>query len=108
MLPELKGKLDGYALRVPIPTGSATDLTVTVSRDTTDAEVNAAFKAAAEGPLKGYLTYTEDEIVSVRHRHRPVVVHLRLQADQGRSATRSRSSAGTTTSGATPTGWSTW
>ena len=64
VLPELKGKLDGFALRVPIPTGSATDLTVTVSRDTTVDEVNAAFKAAAEGPLKGYLTYTEDEIVS--------------------------------------------
>ena len=64
VLPELKGKLDGFAMRVPIPTGSATDLTVTVSRDTTVDEVNAAFKAAAEGPLKGYLTYTEDEIVS--------------------------------------------
>jgi glyceraldehyde 3-phosphate dehydrogenase len=64
VLPELKGKLDGFAIRVPIPTGSATDLTVTVSRDTTVEEVNAAFKAAADGPLKGYLTYTEDEIVS--------------------------------------------
>jgi glyceraldehyde 3-phosphate dehydrogenase len=64
VLPELQGKLDGFALRVPIPTGSATDLTVTVSRDTTVEEVNAAFKAAAEGSFKGYLTYTEDEIVS--------------------------------------------
>jgi glyceraldehyde 3-phosphate dehydrogenase len=64
VLPELKGKLDGYALRVPIPTGSATDLTVNVSRETTADEVNAAVKAAAEGPLKGYLTYTEDPIVS--------------------------------------------
>ncbi len=64
VLPELQGKLDGYALRVPVPTGSATDLTVTVSRDTSVEEVNAAFKAAADGPLKGYLTYTEDEIVS--------------------------------------------
>ncbi len=64
VMPELKGKLDGYALRVPIPTGSATDLTVTVSRETTVAEVNAAVKAAAEGPMKGYLTYTEDPIVS--------------------------------------------
>lgn len=64
VLPELKGKLDGYALRVPIPTGSATDLTVEVSRETTVEEVNAAVKAAAEGPLKGYLRYTEDEIVS--------------------------------------------
>jgi len=64
VLPELKGKLDGFAIRVPIPTGSCTDLTVTVSRDTTAEEVNAAFKAAADGPLKAYLTYTEDEIVS--------------------------------------------
>jgi glyceraldehyde 3-phosphate dehydrogenase len=64
VLPELKGKLDGYALRVPVPTGSATDLTVNVANDTTVEEVNAAFKAAADGPLKGYLTYTEDEIVS--------------------------------------------
>ncbi|HEX2357238.1 MAG TPA: type I glyceraldehyde-3-phosphate dehydrogenase [Micromonosporaceae bacterium] len=64
VLPALKGKLDGYALRVPVPTGSATDLTVTVGRDTTVDEVNAAMKAAAEGPLKGILTYTDDEIVS--------------------------------------------
>ncbi|MFF4776118.1 type I glyceraldehyde-3-phosphate dehydrogenase [Microtetraspora fusca] len=64
VLPELKGKLDGYALRVPIPTGSATDLTVEVRRETSVEEVNAALKAAAEGPLKGVLSYTEDEIVS--------------------------------------------
>jgi glyceraldehyde 3-phosphate dehydrogenase len=64
VLPELKGKLDGFALRVPVPTGSATDLTVTVGRDVTVDEVNAAFKAASEGALKGSLTYTEDEIVS--------------------------------------------
>ncbi len=64
VMPDLKGKLDGYALRVPIPTGSATDLTVNVSRDTTVEEVNAAVKAAADGPMKGYLRYTEDPIVS--------------------------------------------
>jgi glyceraldehyde 3-phosphate dehydrogenase len=64
VLPELKGKLDGYALRVPVPTGSATDLTVTLSRETTVEEVKAAYKAAADGPLKGYLVYTEDPIVS--------------------------------------------
>src|SRR3712207_5915888 len=64
VLPELKGKLDGYALRVPIPTGSATDLTVQLSREVTAEEVNAAVRAAAEGPMKGFLTYTEDEIVS--------------------------------------------
>jgi glyceraldehyde 3-phosphate dehydrogenase len=64
VLPELKGKLDGYALRVPIPTGSATDLTVAVGRDTSVEEVNSAMRAAADGPLKGILRYTEDEIVS--------------------------------------------
>jgi glyceraldehyde 3-phosphate dehydrogenase len=64
VLPELVGKMDGYALRVPVPTGSATDLTVTASRSTSVDEVNAAFKAAAEGPLKGYLRYTADPIVS--------------------------------------------
>ena len=64
VLPELKGKLDGFALRVPVPTGSATDLTFTAGRETSVDEVNAALKAAAEGYLKGYLTYTEDEIVS--------------------------------------------
>jgi glyceraldehyde 3-phosphate dehydrogenase len=64
VLPHLKGKLDGYALRVPIPTGSATDLTAEVGRETTAEEVNAAMKAAAEGPLKGILKYTEDPIVS--------------------------------------------
>ncbi|KFF60719.1 glyceraldehyde-3-phosphate dehydrogenase [Cryobacterium sp. MLB-32] len=64
VIPELVGKLDGYALRVPVPTGSITDLTVTVSRPVTVAEVNAAYKAAAEGPLKGILSYTEDPIVS--------------------------------------------
>ncbi|WP_433338115.1 type I glyceraldehyde-3-phosphate dehydrogenase [Spirillospora sp. CA-294931] len=64
VLPELKGKLDGYALRVPVPTGSATDLTATVGRETTVEEVNAAIKQAAEGPLAGILTYTEDPIVS--------------------------------------------
>jgi len=64
VLPELKGKLDGYALRVPVPTGSATDLTVTLSHEVTVDEVNAAYKAAAEGPLAPYLVYTDAPIVS--------------------------------------------
>ena len=64
VLPELKGKLDGYALRVPVPTGSATDLTFEARRETTVDEVNAAVEKAATGPLKGYLLYTEDPIVS--------------------------------------------
>lgn len=64
VLPELKGKLDGYAMRVPVPTGSATDLTVELAKEATAAEINAAMKAAAQGELKGYLSYTEDPIVS--------------------------------------------
>ncbi|MGB3764221.1 MAG: type I glyceraldehyde-3-phosphate dehydrogenase, partial [Ornithinimicrobium sp.] len=64
VLPDLKGKLDGYALRVPIPTGSATDLTFEAGRETTAEEVNAIVKAAADGPMKGILRYTEDPIVS--------------------------------------------
>ncbi len=64
VLPQLKGKLDGYALRVPVPTGSATDLTVTTGKEASVDEVKAAYQAAADGPLKGILTYTEDPIVS--------------------------------------------
>ncbi|MCH7230130.1 type I glyceraldehyde-3-phosphate dehydrogenase [Glycomyces sp. L485] len=64
VLPELNGKLDGFAMRVPIPTGSATDLTFEAAKETTVEEVNAAVKAAADGPLKGVLSYTEDPIVS--------------------------------------------
>ena len=64
VLPQLKGKLDGYAMRVPVPTGSATDLTVQLGREVTKEEVNAAIKAAAENELKGILEYTEDPLVS--------------------------------------------
>ena len=64
VMPELKGKLDGFALRVPTPPGSATDLTFAASREVTVEEVDAAVKKAAEGPLKGILSYTEDPIVS--------------------------------------------
>jgi glyceraldehyde 3-phosphate dehydrogenase (phosphorylating) len=64
VLPELNGKLDGYALRVPVPDGSITDLTVTLARDTTVDEVNAAYRAAADGALKGYLRYSDEPIVS--------------------------------------------
>lgn len=65
VLPNLKGKLDGIATRVPVPTGSMTDLTVILKRDVTAEEVNAAIKKAADGPLKGILEYTEDPIVSI-------------------------------------------
>jgi glyceraldehyde 3-phosphate dehydrogenase len=64
VLPELKGKMDGISLRVPVPDGSITDLVAQVGREVTKDEVNAAFKAAAEGALKGYLYYTSDPIVS--------------------------------------------
>ena len=64
VLPELKGKLDGFALRVPVPTGSITDLTLVSEKKTTIEEIKAVYKEAAEGPLKGILLYTEDEIVS--------------------------------------------
>ncbi len=65
VLPELAGKLDGMAVRVPTPTGSVTDLTATLKTNATAEEVNAALKAAAEGPMKGILQYCEDPIVSV-------------------------------------------
>ncbi|WP_369388536.1 type I glyceraldehyde-3-phosphate dehydrogenase [Streptomyces sp. CG1] len=64
VLPQLKGKLDGIAMRVPVPTGSVTDLVVELGREVTKEEVNAAFQKAAEGELKGLLDYTEDPIVS--------------------------------------------
>ncbi|GAA3480880.1 type I glyceraldehyde-3-phosphate dehydrogenase [Streptomyces sp. NPDC002596] len=64
VLPQLKGKLDGIAMRVPVPTGSVTDLVITLEREVTRDEVNAAFQKAAEGPLKGKLVYTQDPIVS--------------------------------------------
>jgi glyceraldehyde 3-phosphate dehydrogenase len=76
VLPELKGKLDGYAMRVPTPNVSVVDLTVTVGRATTVEEVNAAMKRAAEGPLKGILEYTEEELVSADfkgNRHSAIV-----------------------------------
>jgi len=64
VLPDLQGKLDGFAARIPTPTGSLTDLTAVVSKEATAEEINAVMKAAAEGPLKGILEYTEDPIVS--------------------------------------------
>ena len=72
VLPELSGKLTGFAIRAPVITGSVVDFTATVSRETSAEEVNEAFKAAAEGPLRGILAYTEDPIVStdiVRNPH---------------------------------------
>jgi glyceraldehyde 3-phosphate dehydrogenase (phosphorylating) len=64
VVPQLEGKLHGFAIRAPVPTGSVVDLTVEMEREATVDELNAAFKAAADGPMKGILAYTEDEIVS--------------------------------------------
>lgn len=64
VIPALKGKLTGIAVRVPVPTGSMVDLTVNLQKEVTAADINAAMKAAAEGPMKGILRYTEDPIVS--------------------------------------------
>ncbi|TAE47439.1 MAG: type I glyceraldehyde-3-phosphate dehydrogenase [Bacteroidetes bacterium] len=72
VLPDLKGKLDGNAIRVPVPDGSVTDFTALLTRETTVAEINAAFKAAAEGALKGILEYSDEPLVSsdiVRNPH---------------------------------------
>ena len=65
VIPEMKGKLDGFAMRVPTPDGSVVDLTAELNRNVTKEEINAAIKAAAEGPMKGVLQYTEDPVVSV-------------------------------------------
>jgi glyceraldehyde 3-phosphate dehydrogenase len=71
VIPELKGKLDGYSMRVPTPDVSAVDLVVVTTKNTSDAEVNAALKAAADGPLKGILAYTADPVVSTDMLHNP-------------------------------------
>ncbi len=71
VVPELEGKLDGMAVRVPTPTGSLVDLVVNLKTEATKNEINAAIKEAAEGPMKGVLEYTEDEIVSVDIIHNP-------------------------------------
>jgi glyceraldehyde 3-phosphate dehydrogenase len=71
VIPDLKGKLTGIALRVPVPTGSVVDLTVNLNKATTADEINAAMKAAAEGPMKGILCYTTDPIVSTDIIHDP-------------------------------------
>jgi glyceraldehyde 3-phosphate dehydrogenase len=68
-MPQLKGKLDGYSMRVPTPDVSVVDLVVVTGRATTVEEVNASLKAAAEGPMKGILAYTEDPVVSTDMLH---------------------------------------
>ncbi len=71
VIPELKGKMDGMAVRVPTPTGSLVDLVAVLKTEVTNEEINAAMKEAAEGPMKGILEYTEDPIVSVDVIHNP-------------------------------------
>jgi len=71
IIPELNGKFDGMAIRIPTPTGSLVDLVVNLEKEATIAEINAAMKEAAEGPMKGILEYTEDPIVSVDIIHNP-------------------------------------
>ncbi|KKL02396.1 hypothetical protein LCGC14_2626520, partial [marine sediment metagenome] len=71
VLPELNGRLDGYALRVPVPTGSITDLTIVVDKKTSIEEINETIKAAAEGPMKGIIEYCTDPIVSSDVIHNP-------------------------------------
>ena len=71
VLPELKGKLDGSSIRVPTPNVSLIDLVFTPSRDTTKEEINAALKAAADGPMKGVLDYTDQPLVSHDFNHQP-------------------------------------
>jgi glyceraldehyde 3-phosphate dehydrogenase len=71
VIPELKGRLDGYAMRVPTPNVSVVDLVAVLKRDASGEEVNASLKAAAAGPLKGILGYTEDEVVSSDFMHDP-------------------------------------
>src|SRR5262249_22966194 len=72
VLPDLKGKVDGMAMRAPVPTGSIVDLVCRVSRETTKDEVNAAFReAASSGPLKGFLQYSEEPLVSTDIIHSP-------------------------------------
>jgi glyceraldehyde 3-phosphate dehydrogenase len=72
VLPELKGKIDGMAVRAPVPTGSLTDLTVRVARDTTRDDVNAAFRAAADsGSLNGFLQFSDEPLVSTDIVHSP-------------------------------------
>jgi glyceraldehyde 3-phosphate dehydrogenase len=86
VLPELNGRLHGFAIRAPVPTGSVVDLTFVASRETTVEEVNAAFAAAAEGPMQGILQYTEDPIVSsdiVGNPHSSIVDGLLTSVMQG-------------------------
>ena len=108
VLPELKGRLDGISMRVPTPNVSVVDLAVLVDKKTSKEEVNAAFKAAADGPLKGILEYVTAAARLDRLPRQPALVDRRRAVHEASwTATSSRSCRGTTTSGATRTAAST-
>ena len=107
VIPELKGKLDGFSLRVPTPDVSVVDLVVDLEKATTREEVNAAMKAAADGPMKGILATSTSRWSPSTSSATCAAHHRRRRLHQGHAATWSRSSPGTTTSGATPAAWST-
>ncbi len=111
VLPELKGKLDGFATRVPTPDGSMVDLTVELEKDVTVEEINAADEGRRRGSAQGYPGVHRGPDRLHRHRGRPALLHLRQQADHGAWAARATSSSaspGTTTSGATRTALRIW
>ena len=81
VIPDLNGKLTGYSLRVPVPDGSITDLTSILKKDVTKDEINAAFKAAADGPLKGILEYATDPLVSSDIIGNDALLHLHVRVD---------------------------
>ncbi len=83
VIPELKGKLDGFSLRVPTPDASITDLVAILKKPATKEEVNAAMKHAAATSLKGIMEYTEEEHRLHRHHRQPALLHLRFEADDG-------------------------
>ena len=110
VLPELNGKLNGFSMRAPVPVGSVVDLVFTTPDPVEVDQINAALKAAAEGPMKGILAYTEDPIVStdiVGDPHSSIVDAGRHDGDRRRPHGQGRS-PGTTTSGATRTAASSW
>ena len=106
VLESMKGKLDGTSLRVPVPDGSITDFVGVLKTSATVDEINAAFKAAADGPAEQGARVHRGPDRVLRHRRLARVVHVRLPAHDGDGQAWSRCSAGTTTSGATRTAWS--
>ncbi len=88
VIPELKGKLDGMAIRVPTPNVSVVDLTAELSKSATAEEINAAMKKAAEGPMKGILQYVDEPLVSIDFNHDPASSSLRRPLHEGASAGR--------------------